>query len=171
MRFLLVALVLLAAACAQQPREACDVTETNVIAFSAPDAHDVVTVRATGPSCDKAIALYAIRDAEGRPIWAWASSIKQAFGDVVDAKGAHLDEFLKRWSKPTITTTASVPDFSRLAPGQTTLDRLTYQDIRARNLPMLCHFSGTAKETCIFWEPVAGAAGLLLERNYEESSR
>jgi hypothetical protein len=144
---------------------------SNIVAFSAPAAADVVTVRATGPSCDKAIALYAIRTAEGDPIWAWAISLKQGFGDVTDAKGTHLSEFLQRWAKPTITRTSTIPDFSRLAEGQTTLDRLTYQDIRARDLPMLCHFSGTAKEVCIFWEPAAGAAGLLLERNYEETNR
>jgi hypothetical protein len=168
---LIVALVLLAGACAPQAREKCDVTESNVVAFSAPDARDVVTVHATGPSCDKAIGVYAIRDEEGRPIWAWAGSLKQGFGDAIDSKGEHLSEFLTRWAKPTITRTGTAPVFARLAEGQTTLDRLTYQDIRARNLPMLCHFSGTAKEVCIFWEPVAGAAGLLLERNYEESNR
>jgi hypothetical protein len=130
-----------------------------------------VTVRATGPSCDKAIALYAIRDGEGRPLWAWASPIRQGFGDIIDAKGANLDAFLARWANPTITRTGTVPAFARLAQGQTTLDRLTYEDIRARDLPMLCHFSGTAKEVCIFWEPAAGAAGLLLERNYEENNR
>lgn len=169
-KVLLFVLVLCVAACAPQ-RERCDVTVTNTVAFSAPDARDLVTVRATGPSCDKAIAVYAVRDAEGNPIWAWAVSLKQGFGDVTDANGAHLPEFLERWAKPTITRTGTAPDFSRLAEGQTTLDRLTYQDIRARDLPMLCHFSGTAKEICIFWEPVAGAAGLLLERNYEETNR
>lgn len=146
-------------------------SETSIVAFSAANAQDVINVRALGPSCDKAVGLYTIRDAQGNPIWAWAGSIKQGFGNIIDAKGEHLDEFLARWAKPTITRTGTIPDFARLAPGQTTLDRLTYQDIRARNLPMLCHFSGTAKEVCIFWEPVAGAAGLLLERNYEESNR
>jgi hypothetical protein len=144
---------------------------SRTIAFSAADARDVVTASASGPSCDKAVGVYTIRDSDGDPIWAWAGSLKQGFGEVTDAQGAHLQEFLQRWSQPTVSRTSAIPDFSRLAPGQTTLDRLTYQDIRARNLPMLCHFSGTAKEVCIFWEPAAGAAGLLLERNYEETNR
>ncbi|HVV31633.1 MAG TPA: hypothetical protein VHC73_00290 [Vitreimonas sp.] len=170
MRLALFAVAVLVAARAPQS-ERCNVIATNTVAFSAPDARDVVTVRATGPSCDKAVGLYTIRDAEGNPIWAWAISLKQGFGDVADAKGAQLPAFLSRWAKPTISRTGTIPDFARLAEGQTTLDRLTYQDIRARNLPMLCHFSGTAKELCIFWEPAAGAAGLLLERNYEETNR
>jgi hypothetical protein len=159
-------------ACACSPHGAqCDLTETRTIAFSAPNAHDVVTARATGPDCEKAIGLYAIRDGEGNPIWAWAVPLKQKFGAVTDAKGVQLQAFLQRWTQPTITRTSAAPPWPRLAPGQTTLDRLTYEDIRARDLPMLCHFSGTAEEICIFWEPAAGAAGLLLERNYEESNR
>jgi len=163
------ALALLACACAPHATH-CDMSESRTIAFSAPDARDVVTASATGPTCDKAVGIYTIRDTQGGAIWAWAIPIKQGFGEVTDAKGAHLHEFLQRWAQPTITRTSKAPDWSLLVPGQTTLDRLTYQDIRARDLPMLCHFSETAKEVCIFWEPAAGAAGLLFERNYEESN-
>jgi len=149
----------------------CDLSVSRTIAFSAPDARDVVTASATGPGCDKAVGVYVIRDSDANAVWAWAIPLKQGFGEISDAKGAGLEEFLERWAQPRLARTGAAPDWSRLSPGQTTLDRLTYQDIRARNLPMLCHFSGTAKELCIFWEPAAGAAGLLLERNYEETHR
>lgn len=77
-----------------------------------------------------------------------------------------MREFLERWASPTtLASTSTAPEFSDLVPGQTTLDQLTYEDIRARDLPMLCHLSGTARETCVFWEPAAGGAGHLLDRD------
>ena len=72
--------------------------------------------------------------------------------------------FVERWAVPHLATTAEAPPWDVLEPGQTTLDQLTYDDIRAREVPMLCHLSGVARESCVFWEPVAGAAGLLYER-------
>ena len=45
----------------------------------------------------------------------------------------------------------------------------TFCHNRARDLPMLCHFSGTARQTCVFWEPVAGGAGHLFDQDVEET--
>ena len=82
-----------------------------------------------------------------------------------------MEDFLQRWAQPALSTTQTAPEFSTLQPGQTTLDRLTYEDIRARNLPMLCHFSGTAREVCVFWEPAAGGAGHFYDRDAEETEQ
>lgn len=170
-RFALTALALaFAAACSPQQR--CDITVTRDVTFTAPDAHDVITARAIGPSCDKTIGLYTIHAADGYPIWSWTSPMSHRFGDAFDTSNPnHMREFLERWAQPTtLSTTNTIPAFARLAPGQTTLDRLTYEDIRARNLPMLCHLSGTARETCVFWEPAAGGAGHFLDREVEGSA-
>lgn len=157
------------AACA--PRQgACDISVTRDLQFTQAAAEEKITASSSGPSCDKAILNYAIRDGEGRPIWAWTSPLDRAFGEAIDtSQPAHMREFLERWASPTtLSTTSTAPPFRRLAAGQTTLDQLTYEDIRARNLPMLCHLSGTARETCVFWEPAAGGAGHFLDREIEE---
>lgn len=169
MRLLALGALLLAASCSSQA-ERCDFSHTREIAFTGGAAADRVTTRSFGVSCDKAIGVYEIIDGEGHPIWAWATPLPQAFGDVFKADEAeHIETFLEDWSQPVIGSTQEAPEWPLLAPGQTTLDELTYADIRARDLPMLCHFSGTARQTCVFWEPVAGGAGHLFDRDVEET--
>jgi hypothetical protein len=158
----------LAAACAQQTAR-CDLSVTRDLTFTSANAQESVTASVSGVSCDKTIALYAIHDSDGFPIWSWTSPTPRAFGEVFAANDReHVQAFLERWATPTLTTTHHATEWRLLAPGQTTLDQLTYEDVRARDLPMLCHFSGTARETCVFWEPAAGGAGHLLDRDVEE---
>jgi hypothetical protein len=161
------ALLLVLAACAPRQGAQCDATATHEVAFSRAGAHDVVTARAIGPTCGEAIALYAVREGDGHLIWTWAGPLRQFNAESDDGGEA----FVQHWARANIASTSGAPDWARLAPGQTSLDRLTYEDIRARNLPMLCHLSGDTREVCAFWEPAAGVAGLLLERNIEETSR
>ncbi len=171
MRTLLFCAMLLLAGCTQAPaRGQCDSSATSTIAFTAADAEDSVRVQAIGPSCDKTIGLYEVRAADGYPIWSWSAPLAHAFGNVFAAEDTeHVQDFLESWAQPRLTTTQTAPAWPDLVSGQTTLDQLTYEDVRARNLPMLCHFSGTARETCVFWEPAAGGAGHLLDRDVEES--
>ena len=161
--------LLLAAACSPQAAR-CDLSHTRDIAFTGGATADRVIVRTFGASCDKIIGVYEIVDGDGHPIWAWASPLPRAFGDAFSAgEPEHVEAFLEQWSQPLLTTTQAAPEWALLAAGQTTLDELTYGDIRARDLPMLCHFSGTARQTCVFWEPAAGGAGLLFDRDVEET--
>jgi len=171
MRALAAAMLLAVAAYACTPRaERCDLSHTREIAFTSAEARDALTVRVIGPSCDKTIGLYAVRDGDGHPIWTWATPMTRAFGDVFAPNEPEpVRRFLVRWAEPTIATTRAAPAWAELEPAQTTLDQLTYEDIRARDLPMLCHFSGTARQVCAFWEPAAGGAGLFYERDVEES--
>lgn len=169
MRALLIALSVAAgAACAPPPAADCDLSAARTIAFTSEGAEDVVTARTFGDSCAQTIGLYAITTADGHPVWAWAAPLPRAYGAAFDDADAEtMRAFLERWTAPALLTTADAPDWPMLAPGQTTLDRLTYDDIRARNLPMLCHSSGTAREACVFWEPAAGGAGHLLDRDVD----
>ncbi|MBS0384953.1 MAG: hypothetical protein JSS00_06355 [Proteobacteria bacterium] len=153
------------AACAPRPAAQCEYSSTHTIDFTGAGAHDVVTARAIGPTCEDAVALYAVREADGRLIWTWAGPLRQLYGQ--SEGGPEPQAFLQQWARAAVTTTNTAPAWPRLATGQTTLDRLTYEDIRARNLPMLCHLSSNAREVCAFWEPAAGVAGLYFERNRE----
>ena len=166
----LVFAALVLAACSRPDATRCDLSLTRDLAFTSAEAHDAITVRAFGPSCDMAIGVYEIHTEDGHPIWAWTAPLPRAFGDVFPAgEPDAMREFLDRWAQPSLATTDQAPDWPLLAPGQTTLDRLTYDDIRARALPMLCHASATARETCVFWEPAAGGAGHFFERDVEQS--
>jgi hypothetical protein len=170
-RALVVACIALAS-CAPRPAARCDVDFAREISFTAAAAHDQVSVRATGPSCAEAIALYAVRENDGHLVWTWAGPLARMYEAPPDAHAAEgVETFLQRWAQPKIQRTSAAPAWQGLSPGQTTLDRLTYEDVRARDLPMLCHLSGVAREVCAFWEPAAGAAGLFLERNVEENRR
>jgi hypothetical protein len=171
-RLLLLCVIAALAACEQRASTAgCDISVTQDLALSGAETSEAITARAIGPSCDKAVGLYAIHDAEGHPAWAWAAPLPRAFGDAfVDADEEFMRDFLTDWARPRVSTTQSAPEWDALTPGQTTLDRLTYDDIRVRNLPMLCHASGTGRELCVFWEPAAGGAGHYFDRDVEETS-
>ncbi len=164
MRAFLFACVALVGACAQTPPR-CDMELTRDLSFTSADAQDTITVRAFGPSCDKATGHFDVRAPDGAPIWAWTAPLPRAFGDVFPPQEPEaMRDFLERWAQPEITTTQTAPAWAALEPGLTTLDQVTYEDIRARNLPMLCHASGTGRQACVFWEPAAGGAGHFYDR-------
>lgn len=139
---------------------------THAINFSA--AEESVITRSIGVSCNKAVGVLTILDAKDRPIWSWSAPLESAYGDIFppDDREAMRD-FIERWAEPRVGNTSATPEWALLAPGQSTLDHATYEDIRARNLPLLCHSSGSARETCVFWEPTAGFAGHFYDRDVE----
>lgn len=160
----------LAVGCAREAPERCDITVTREIAFTSADTADVVIAQAIGASCDKATLLYIVTDPEKRSIWAWASPSPRAFGEgFVQDEPEQMQSFLEQWAQPEVLRTSDAPPWNELQSSQTTLDQLTYDDIRARDLPMLCHYSGTARQACVFWEPAAGGAGLFYDRDVEET--
>ena len=153
-------------ACSRGETAQCDVSVNERISFSG--AEDKITARAFGESCDKAVALFVVTTPEGHPIWTWASPMAHAFGDHFDrASEEELAAFLAQWVQAKAERTSAAPAWSREI--STALDRATYEDVRARDLPMLCHLTGVARETCVFWEPAAAAGAPLLERATAES--
>lgn len=166
-RRLLIALACVAAsACAPRQAADCTLSFDREIAFTAPDATEIVTARSLGTSCEKTVGLYTITSADGHPLWSWTAPMSQAFGETfVGAEQEAMRAFLERWSQPRIERTSAAPAWPLPENADTTLDRLTYEDIRARDLPMLCHLSGTGVEVCVFWEPAAAGAGHFLDRD------
>lgn len=163
--------LLLLTACGREPETtACDISVSAPALFTHAEAPDTITARAIGPGCDRAIALYAIHTAEGDPIWAWSTPMPSAFGDhfhVADEE--EVRAFLTRWAAPARATTITAPQWpadAEALPGgvASPLDRATYEDIRARDLPMLCHLTSVGRETCLYWEPAAALALVLYER-------
>lgn len=152
------------AACTPAPR--CDMQAAHDVAFTSEQAHERVVVRTLGARCDQAVGVLVVEAEDGAALWSWSAPLAQAFGEVFAANDREaMEEFLARWAAPELSRTEAAPEWSLLAPGQTTLDRLTYEDLRARNTPMLCHYSGSARQTCVFWEPAAGFAGHFYDRD------
>ncbi len=152
------------AACAQPQR--CDMERAHDVAFTSEQARERVVARTLGARCDHAVGVLVLEAEDGAALWSWSAPLAQAFGEVFAADDREaMQEFLARWAAAELSRTEAAPEWSLLAPGQTTLDRLTYEDLRARNTPMLCHFSGSARQTCVFWESAAGFAGHFYDRD------
>jgi len=170
--FILAALAL--AACTPRDDAAlhgCDLSAEREVRFTSEDAPDIVTARTIGPSCDRAFGLYTVASAEGHPIYSWTAPMTRVFGDLfVNSNKEEMQSFVERWSAPKIEHAADAPPWPVPDYVITTLDRATYEDIRARNLPLLCHLAGTGLETCVFWEPAAGSAGHFLDRDVHDIS-
>ena len=135
-RPLIFAIALLAGACAQEDVVTCEVEAVREAAFSAPGAADVIAARSLGRECGQAIGVLSVTLADGQPVWAYAAPLSAAFGEgFIEPEPEAMRAFLERWAQAEITSAAHAPSWTQLEPGQTTLDRLTYDDIRARNLP------------------------------------
>lgn len=170
MRLALLSLLVLLTGCAPFAGR-CDMSAARDIAFTSAGARERIVTRSFGSSCDKAVGVFVIEDQEQRPLWSWSAPLEHAFGNVFPPTDREaMDNFLSRWAAPELATTQAAPEFALLAPGQTTLDRTTYEDLRARNVPMLCHYSGSNRQTCVFWESAAGAAGHFYDRDAEPES-
>lgn len=177
MRFLiLTALALAAISCTRAP-VTCDRASTATISFSG--ASDTVTARTFGAACDKAVGVIAISAEDGTPLYAWSAPLHPTFGNLfeprVDGPTAETaDEFLARWAALRIAQTSEAPPWPARAPApagaETTMDRDLYEFIRARALPMACHLSAVAHETCVYFEPAAAAASPFLERDVIDST-
>ncbi len=177
MRFFLLTLLLAATAACQQPQASCERSATAVIAFSGQD--DKIDVRTFGPSCDKAVGVLVVSSPEGHPLYTWAAPLHPTFGNLFEARAdgptpETVDEFLARWAALRVATTAESPPWAdgEAAPAgaETTLDRALYDFIRARALPMSCHLSGVARESCFYYEPAAAAASPFLDRDVIEAA-
>ncbi len=163
---LLVAVVALTA-CAPAPRR-CDLAQMHAVTFSSAQAPDIVEARAVGPDCAHAVALLTLRGADGAVHWAWAAPLYPTFGDAFAPRGdaptrEEVSAFLTRWAALTPARTSAAPAWREEV--ETPLPRALYDDIRARDAPMLCLLSGVARETCLYWESGAAAASEYYRRD------
>jgi hypothetical protein len=169
-RFLILFLAVALPGCtAPKAAPRCDLSASREIAFTEPEARDVVETRSLGADCGAAVTIFVLRSHEGIPLWAWAAPAYPVFGDAFaprpDPDGPTRDEmrvFLKRWAAAEVARTGAAPEWSESLP--TPLDRVTYEDVRARDVPMVCHLAGVARHVCIYWESGAAGAGELYVR-------
>jgi hypothetical protein len=153
----------------QAPAGGCDKTAYSTIAFTAPDALDIVETRSIGKDCANAVVMITIRKASGEPLWAWATT-HGWLGNGAGAEPGAMDAFLQSW-KPKVDTTAALPDWpdrdvfkeSLGAFMHTPFDRDQYLEIRGKGYPRLCHATGIESGLCVYYDPSTGAVFKVFE--------
>ncbi|MGE3302452.1 MAG: hypothetical protein AB7M12_05005 [Hyphomonadaceae bacterium] len=146
------------------------------IAFTAPDAQDVIEARAIGPDCDAAVVVFSLRRADGAPLWAmarahaWARDPGGAYAPSHDA--AAMDAFLTEWANARQDTTAALPDWPERENvfkdqlgglNATPLPREQYLDVRRQGAPRLCFAADAETIDCIYYDAQKGEARKILE--------
>jgi hypothetical protein len=169
---LLLALVLLAAACARTgaPSAAsgrdCNRVVERSAAFTAPNASDTIEARAIGADCANAVVVWTVRNASGKPLWTHAAPYAWLHAPVDPTSRAEMETFLEKWAGVSVDDTSASPVWSledEAAPaawgprGSSMFVRETYETIRAAKLPRICVPTTSDTSECIFYDGEAEA--------------
>jgi hypothetical protein len=183
MRHLAFAFALLAlSACGERQTSSnaagCERVATHEVVWSAAGAPDTITTRSEGPSCAQAAVVFVARNANGDPLWAFASTYYDLTAGGVPPEGApavseaQMDEFLAGWANVSATTSNTLPEWregvATLTESATTFaydtpfDRETYEMLRARNLRMICYASAAEATQCLIMDPASSAPIMIV---------
>lgn len=180
MRSLFLALALCAlAACGQTETagpaaSACAREATQEVIWSGESIADVVTARSDGPSCAQTVVTLVIRNANGDPLWAFASTYYDLTMGGVGPEGAppvsdeQMDTFLQGWANVSMSRSTELPEWRADAATltesvqglsyETPFDRETYEMLRGRDLPTLCYAAAMEASHCLIIDPASQSA-------------
>lgn len=182
MRVLLCAAVLALSGCGQNADSASDASAcarsaTREVVWSGATA-DTITARSEGPSCAQAVVTFVARNADGDPLWTFASTYYDMTMGGIPPEGApevsagQMDEFLAGWVNVTTMRSGELPawreDAATLTESATTFaydtpfDRETYEALRARNLAMICYAAAVEASQCLIVDPASHAPTLMV---------
>ncbi|MGD9981455.1 MAG: hypothetical protein AB7H66_13210 [Hyphomonadaceae bacterium] len=182
MRILLAAAALALSACGQTDTtapnaSACARSATHEVTWSSATP-DTITTQSGGPSCAQAVVTFVVRNADGDPLWAFASTYYDLTMGGVPPGGAtpvsneQMDEFLRGWADVTEQRTGDLPEWregfdSLSASAQTfsydtPFDRETYEMLRARNLQMICYAAAVEGSQCLIVDPASHAPIMMV---------
>ncbi|MBY0563185.1 MAG: hypothetical protein K2P58_03275 [Hyphomonadaceae bacterium] len=180
LRFLLIATVVAVTGCTRGSDEAapgCARAASHEVSWSSATP-DTVTTRAEGPTCDKAVVTFVIRNPGGDPLWAFASTYHEMTAGGSPPEGAppvtedQIDTFLAGWADVTESRTSSLPEWRADAEAltqsattfayETPFDRETYQLLRGRDLPMACYAMGVETTQCLIIDPASNAPAAMV---------
>lgn len=181
MRFLLIAAALCLSACGphnETAADGCGIEETHDVTWSDADAPDVVSVRAEGPACDQAVAIFTLRNADGDALWAFASTFNDLTIGGPPPEGAppvsraSVEEFLASWARVTEMRSGALPEWraDQTHPGagvesfgyETPFDRETYEMMRQRDVPTICYAVAVAAVQCLIMDPASHAPAVIV---------
>jgi hypothetical protein len=156
----------------------CERIATHEVTWSNANAPDTITARSEGPSCAQAAVLFVARNADGDPLWAFASTYFDMTAGGIPPEGApavseeQMDEFLAGWANVSATTSNTLPEWregvATLTESATTFaydtpfDRETYEMLRARNLPMFCYAAAVEATQCLVIDPASNAPTMIV---------
>jgi hypothetical protein len=171
----LAALALLAACGPSGPQRTagCARSATHDVVWSQAETPDVITTSSQGPSCGQAVVTFIARNANGDPLWAFASTYYDLTVGAAPPEGAppvteaQMDAFLASWADVTETTSNMLPEWRQgvatLSESATTFsydtpfDRETYEMLRTRNSPMICYQAAVEGTQCLIIDPATNA--------------
>jgi hypothetical protein len=151
---------------AAPPRD-CNAVSTKTIAFTAPDAQDVLETRSIGRDCKDVFVLLTIRKASGEPLWSFSTPHGWGADRTVEGSGddpAAMEAFLENWSVK-IDTTGALPDWPERervfqddlgAFMHTPFPRDQYLEIRSKEYPRACYATGFESGECVYYDTNTG---------------
>ena len=184
MRILIFAAALALGACGESPSpetqvmNGCSVTARHDVSWTSAEATDVILTSSQGPSCAQAVVTFVARNAEGDPLWAFASTYYDMTAGGVPPEGApdvsmeQMRTFLAGWADVTTQRSGELPEWregvATLTESATTFaydtpfDRETYEMLRARNLPMICYAAAVEASQCLIVDPASHAPTMIV---------
>ncbi len=180
--FILAAMAL--GACGQQqqsstaPSSGCAHQAVQAITWSDANAQDSISTRSEGPSCSQAVVLLVARNANGDPLWTFASAYYDLTSggippeDAPEATDEQVQAFLADWANVTVTTSDTLPEWregvATLTESASTFaydtpfDRETYEAMRGRNLRMICYAAAAEATQCLVIDPASNAPTMIV---------
>lgn len=181
MRFLLLAAAIALSACGQPnnaAQSACTRSATHDVTWTTEGAPDTITTSSAGPTCSQAVVTFAARNAQGDPLWAFATTYYDMTAGGVPPEGGpsvsneQMDAFLAGWADVTKQNSGELPEwregFATLTESATTFaydtpfERETYEMLRARNLPMICYAAAVEATQCLLIDPASHSPTMIV---------
>jgi len=156
----------------------CTPPQSREIAFTAPDAKDVLTIEAIGASCAEASMHVSIRKSDGALVWSYAAPVAQTGALIPDDDKppvagkqvpAYMDAVLKAVA---IRKTSEAPDWPKGKerpedPGglfySTDDPRSYYLETRGKALPMFCFEPTMGVSQCVAYHAEENFAAAFYE--------
>jgi hypothetical protein len=156
--------------------EGCARTATHSVIWTNPDAPDTITARSEGPSCKQAVVVLVARDADGEPLWTFASAYYDmtaggvAPADAPAVSAEQVDGFLQGWANVTVQRSGQLPAWraGAAAPGDgrtltysTPFAREAYEALRQRDLRIICYAASVTATQCLVIDPSSNAPTMI----------
>ena len=156
----------------------CTAPVRKEIAFTAPDAKDVLEITAVGADCKQSSVLATIRSASGDLLWSRAESAQMTMvfaglDQSTETPEHALQAQMKGWADSVeIKTSADAPEWKEgdERPSEPTglfigteFPRDQYLGVRVEKRPMLCHMIYMLRTQCLIYFPADGGLGYATE--------
>jgi len=183
MRFAVIAaLALTLAACSPPAQNAatagCTRTTSHEVEWSTAGAPDMISTSSQGPTCAQAIVTFVVRNSQGDPLWAFASTYYDmttggiAPEDAPAVSDERMDEFLAGWANVTSSRSSTLPQWreevatltesASVFAYDTPFERETYEMLRRSDLPMICYAAAVDATQCLIMDPASGAPTMIV---------